>query len=249
MDLRPDVSAHLDRLRDGLLALVQLRGLYLYGSLTTGDFSPARSDIDVIAVPEQAPDGGELDRLARLHLELASAGGAFARLNCLYVPAGMLADGAALHAYWYGDHFTQWQLKVMTMAELAHSGLAVYGPWPPEGLPQVSTAGLQAHIRAFLDDYWRQMIAESAIWLEDTWVDSALVMLPRAAAVLADGALITKSEAIRRLHDFGVPDWLAEEIASRRAGVDVQMAPGHRRIRARLARELVAAGVDRLTKG
>jgi hypothetical protein len=35
----PEVSGHLDRLRDGLLAAVELRGLYLYGSLTTGDFS------------------------------------------------------------------------------------------------------------------------------------------------------------------------------------------------------------------
>ncbi len=42
MELRPDIARHLDRLRDRLLEIVQLRGLYLYGSLTTGDFSPAR---------------------------------------------------------------------------------------------------------------------------------------------------------------------------------------------------------------
>jgi len=37
-----DVSSHLDRFRDGLLAVVGLRGLYLDGSLTTGDVSPAK---------------------------------------------------------------------------------------------------------------------------------------------------------------------------------------------------------------
>jgi Nucleotidyltransferase domain len=76
----PDVSGHLVRFRDGLLAAVELRGLYLYGSLTTGDFSPATSDIDVFAVTSCRPVGAELDRLSALHLDLASGGGAYARL-------------------------------------------------------------------------------------------------------------------------------------------------------------------------
>ena len=80
----PDVSGHLARFTGGLLAAIELRGLYLYGSLTTGDFSPAASDIDLLAVTARRPDGAELDRLAALHLDLARAGGAYARLNCLY---------------------------------------------------------------------------------------------------------------------------------------------------------------------
>jgi hypothetical protein len=248
MDLHPDISAHLDRLRDGLLELVQLHGLYLYGSLTTGDFSPARSDLDVIAVPEQ-PLGGLVPRqLERLHTGLAGAGGPFARLNCLYVPAGRLSDAEALHHYWFGDRFTKWQLKVMTMAELAHSGLALYGPWPPDGLGQVSLAEVQASVRAELDDYWRSMVARPRIWLQDTWVDFGLVTLPRAAAVLRDGELITKSAAIRRLPDFGVPDWLAAQISSRRAGTEVPTQPSERRARADLVRQIMAAGINRLTR-
>ena len=78
----PDVSGHLVRFRDGLLAAIELRGLYLYRSLTTGDFSPATSDIDVFAVTSCRPVGAELDRLSALHLDLdlASGGGAYARL-------------------------------------------------------------------------------------------------------------------------------------------------------------------------
>jgi predicted nucleotidyltransferase len=81
-------------------AVVGLRGLYLYGSLTTGDFSPASSDIDVLAVTERQPDEAALHRLSALHLDLARGGGAYARLNCLYVPDGTLADPARLHTYW-----------------------------------------------------------------------------------------------------------------------------------------------------
>jgi hypothetical protein len=85
MDLPPDVSAHLDR------------------------FSPSGSDIDLVAVTEHAADRGTLERLARLHLELARPGGtaAASRLNCLYVPAEALGDPGHLHDYWYEDRFTQ----------------------------------------------------------------------------------------------------------------------------------------------
>lgn len=43
MDLPAGMAAHLDRLRDGLQAATDLRGLYLYGSLTTGAGAAARA--------------------------------------------------------------------------------------------------------------------------------------------------------------------------------------------------------------
>lgn len=247
MDIPADVSAHLDRFTRGLLKAADLRGLYLYGSLTTGDFSPASSDIDLIAVTGGEPDQATRERLESLHQELASAGGAFARLNCLYVPAGTLADSERLRTYWYGDRFTQWELKVMTMAELAHSGRALHGPWPPPGLPEVSLADLRAHLRGHVDTYWRELIDREDIWLQDKWVDSALITLPRTAAVLDDGELITKSEAVGRLGDFGVPSWLSEEIRRRRAGEDVAVTEGQQLARATLAREIVTGALRRFT--
>ena len=247
MDLPPDVSLHLGKFRDKLLKVAELRGLYLYGSLTTGDFSPVSSDIDLIAVPERQPDRAALDRLKSLHLDLCRAGGAFTRLNCLYVTAGTLADPHRLHPYWYGDRFTEWQLKLMTMAELARSGRAVYGPWPPTGLREVSLAGLQSHVRDDLDAYWRPMVARPDIWLEDRWVDFGLVTLPRAAAVLHVGELITKSEAIGRLADFGVPAWLSDQIRRRRAGEDVSATKPQRPTRASLVQKIMADGIRELT--
>jgi len=247
MDVPPEVSGHLRRFRDGLLAVVELRGLYLYGSLTTGDFSPASSDIDVLAVTDRRPDAAVTDRLRALHLELARRGGAYARLNCLYVPDGTLADPAMLHPYWYGDRFTEWQVKVMTMAELGHSGQAVHGPWPPPGLPDVSTGQIRACVRDELTGYWRRLTYRPRIWLQDKWVDFALVTLGRSAAVLHDGALITKSQAVLMLGDLGVPPSLADEIRRRRAGETVRVTAMRRLIRAARARQIMAAGIRRLT--
>ncbi len=241
------VFAHLERFRDGLLSQVDLRGLYLYGSLTTDDFSPATSDIDVIAVVDPSPGTTAREGLEDLHLSLATAGGACERLNCLYVQAGTLSDPERLHPYWFGDRFTRWQVKVMTMVELTHSGRALHGPWPPAGLPEVSLAELQAHVREHTRDYWPEVLERDAFWLADMAVDHALVALPRVAAVLRDGELITKSQAIGHLADFGVPDWLSDEIRRRRAGEDVHVTEQHRLTRARLSQQIMAAGIGRLT--
>jgi hypothetical protein len=247
MDVPPDVSGHLDSFRDGLALVVELRGLYLYGSLTTGDFSPASSDIDLLAVTECRPDAAQLDRLTALHLDLARRGGAYARLNCLYVPDGTLADPELLHVYWYGDRFTRWQVKVMTMAELGHSGQALHGPWPPPGLPDVSTSEVREHVRAQLTGYWRRLTYRPRIWLQDRWVDFALITLARSAAVLRDDALITKSHAIAMLGDFGVPPSLADEVRRRRAGESVRVTAGQRLVTAVRARHIMAAGIRDLT--
>jgi Nucleotidyltransferase domain len=239
-----EVAAILEHLTAGLTRTGLVDGLYLYGSLTTGDYSPARSDIDLVAVTVPAElSRPDLGRLRALHEEVASAGGPAARLNCLYAPAGTLADAERLHPYWYGDQFTQWQLKKMTMAELRKAGCALHGQWPPAGLGQVPLADLQAAVRAELRDYWRGKARRRQIWLQDVWVDFGLVTLPRAAALLHDGELITKSQAIGRLSDFGVPTELADQIRRRRAGEDVDISGPDRQARATLARQIMTDGV------
>ena len=48
----------------------RIEGLYLVGSIALGDFRPAQSDIDFIAVVSGAPGTDELEALARVHARL-----------------------------------------------------------------------------------------------------------------------------------------------------------------------------------
>ena len=250
---RPEVSADiallLDRLRDALLERGGLVGVYLYGSLVTGDFSPARSDIDVLVLLEREPDEAAVGELRELHTTLAGAADPASRLHCLYASAQDAADPDRLRTYWYGDRMTQWQVKVLTQAELAAAGVAVYGPWPPPGLGPVAVADLRAVVREEMTGYWRRIARRRRLWLQDTWVDFGLITLPRAEAVLAVGDLITKSEAIRRLPGFGVPAALADQIRRRRDGEDVTLGRLQRIRRAYLARRLMQRGIRRLRRG
>jgi len=242
-----EVAAILDHLTAGLTRTGLVDGLYLYGSLTTGDYSPARSDIDLVAVTVGAelrkPD---LGRLRAVHEDVADAGGPAERLNCLYARAGTLRDAERLRPYWYGDHLTEWHLKKMTVAELRHAGRPLHGPWPPAGLGVVPLDELQAAVRAELAGYWRGKAWRRHIWLEDVWVDFGLVTLSRAAALLRDRELITKSQAIGRLGDLGVPADLADEIRRRRAGDDVEISAPARTVRAQLARRIMIDGIRTL---
>jgi len=246
-ELPADIALLLDRLRDALLAHGGLVGVYLYGSLVTGDFSPARSDIDVLVTLEREPDEAALGELRELHAALASSADPAGRLHCLYVCAQDAADPGRLRAYWYGTRMTQWQVKVLTQAELAAAGVALYGPWPPPGLGPVAVADLQAAVRDEITGYWRRIARQRRPWLQDTWVDFGLITLPRAEAVLTTGDLITKSEAIRRLPGFGVPAALADQIRRRRDGQDVPVGSVQRIRRAHLARRLMRRGIRRLS--
>jgi predicted nucleotidyltransferase len=252
VELPPDIALLLGRLRDGLLARGGLVGIYLYGSLVTGDFSAARSDIDVIVMVGREPDNAAISELRRLHealAALAGSGGVADRLHCLYVPAdSAVRDPDRLHAYWFGTRMTRWQLKVMTQAELASIGVAFHGPWPPPGVAPVAIADVQAAVSRELRDYWHPVARHWMCWLQDSWVDLGLTVLPRISAVLSSGDLITKTEAIGRLGDFGVPACLAGEIRGRRDGLVVRLGAVRRVCRALVVRRVMRRGVRRLSR-
>lgn len=243
-----DVVLLLERLRDRLVERPDLVGIYVYGSLVTGDFSPARSDIDVVVMLAREPDEAAVGELGELHGDLAGMGGAAGQLHCLYVAVEHVSDPDRLCTYWFGHRMTQWQMKVMTQAELASVGVALHGPWPPPGIGPIPVADIQAAVLGEMRGYWSRFARKRKQWLEDDTVDHALIALPRAEAVLMSGDLITKGEAISRLADFGIPAPLAQEIRSRRDGQEVTLSPARRLRRAYRARRIMQRGVRRLSQ-
>jgi predicted nucleotidyltransferase len=244
-----DVGEVLERLRGRLAERADLVGVYVYGSLVTGDFSPARSDIDVVAMLDREPDKVAVRELTELHTELAGLNGAAWQLHCLYVAVEHATDAERLCTYWFGDRMTQWQMKVMTQAELASVGVALHGPWPPPGIKPVPVADIQAAVRAAVSGsgYWSRYVRKRKPWLDDDTIDHALVTLPRAEAVLVSGDLISKGEAIGRLASFGVPAALAQEIKDRRAGHEVKLSAVQRLRRGYRVRQIMRHGLRRLS--
>lgn len=227
-------------------------GLYVYGSLAAGGFSPARSDIDLIVMLQREPDKAAVEQLTQLHESLASSCPAAERLHCLYISAEAGPDPVRLRTYWFGEgwhgkRMTQWQLKVLTQAELMSAGLALCGPWPPPGIAPVLAPEIRAAVREEITGYWSRIARKRKIWLADQWVDHGLIVLPRAEQALITGELITKTEAIGRLAGFGVPDDLSREIRDRRDGRPATLTEAERVDRARLTRTIMRRGVRKLS--
>jgi predicted nucleotidyltransferase len=244
----PDVAGLLGRLRDRLAPREDVVGVYVCGSLATGDYSPAASDIDVVVLVRHEPDKAMTRELTELHMALAGTGGPASQLHCLYVAADAASDPERLCTYWFGDRMTRWQMKLLTQAELASAGVALHGPWPPPGIKPVPVARLQAAVREEIAGHWHRESRGRRRWLQDSWVDHGLVVLPRAEAVLTTGDLITKSEAISRLAGFGVPDWLIQQIRQRRDGQPVTPGKTRRLSRALLTRRIMQDSLARLSR-
>jgi predicted nucleotidyltransferase len=90
----PGVASVLGSIREALVTVTgsSLVGLYLFGSLATGDFDATVSDIDLLAVLADTPDEQLVARLRRMHADLARANPAWDdRLEVVYISAQGLA--------------------------------------------------------------------------------------------------------------------------------------------------------------
>ena len=90
----PAVDSLLVSIREAIATVTgsSLVGLYLFGSLTTGDFDAAISDIDLLAVLADAPSERLVARLRRMHADLARANSAWDdRIEVIYISAHGLA--------------------------------------------------------------------------------------------------------------------------------------------------------------
>ncbi len=72
----PEVNAVLALLLEGVRAVLgeELIGLYLFGSLSGGDFDPASSDVDFLVVTAGALPDGMLEGLREMHGRIAASG-------------------------------------------------------------------------------------------------------------------------------------------------------------------------------
>jgi hypothetical protein len=243
LDPVPVVAAFAQAVRPVVGAV----GLYAGGSLASGDYHPAVSDLDLVAVITARLDARKQHELRQLHETIRQGHPPAARLHCIYVPHGEVADVKAAHVMWTHGQLAHRCLSGIARAELLRNGITVYGPPPAELLPPVDDAALRVAVRAELTGYWRKSVRWPWLWLNDWCVDLGLLTLARAEAALDDGQLITKSEALGHLDRFGVPADLSRQIGRRRQGKNTPLSAIQRVRRAYIARRVVSCGLRTLT--
>lgn len=90
-----DINELLSYLSDNLSNILRenLIGFYLFGSLTYGDFNPASSDIDLVAIINKQLNHSKLEQAKHLHEEINQHYRKWRnRLECSYTPVDMLKN-------------------------------------------------------------------------------------------------------------------------------------------------------------
>lgn len=138
-----DINGLLESLLSSMRHIFQERlvGLYLYGSLTTGDFDPESSDIDLLAATSSDVSGTEFDALRAMHLDFARDNPVWDdRIDVQYLsvaalrtfrskrsPIAIISAGEPFHMTEAGR---EW---LMNWYAVRQDGVALFGP-PAEAL-------------------------------------------------------------------------------------------------------------------
>jgi hypothetical protein len=242
MDQRLDAAPVVARFAESVRPIAAVIGFYAGGSLAARDYQPGISDLDLVAIIEAELTAEQQRDLAEAHVQLTGA----EKLHCVYAPQGALDDLGAEHLTWAHGELYRRAFSGIARAELLNGGIVVYGPDPAELIPAMGLAAIKEAAQSELSGYWRTATGKPQLWLQDVYVDLGLITLARVEATVQEGRLITKREAIDRLHRFGVSAELAWEIRQRRNGEQVRVGPAHRAQRAIDARRLMIDGISRL---
>jgi nucleotidyltransferase-like protein len=235
------VVAELAQAVSGLVA-----GLYVGGSLATGDYRPGVSDIDGAALLDAAPRPAVWAELTGIHQRLAREFEHADALHCVYVSVQEVADVTRTHWTWaFGELFRR-PLSRITRAELLADPIVVFGPPPSLWLPPMGGAEFPDAARAELAGYWTRALRKRALWLQDVYVDLGLTVWARADATISEGILITKAEAIARMAERGVPPDVVDGVARRREGQSVVLSDVERNERAVVVRQFLKDEFARL---
>lgn len=183
----------------------QLVGVYLRGSLALGDFIPATSDIDVLAVTERPVADAGFAALAALHARLAASPNPYAnRMEMAYI------DWAALKRFEAGrrhptlgqgeilawtEHRDNWILERWTVREC---GVTLLGPDPRTLIDPVAADELRAAVRARLRDWaeWAHQPDDPDWLLPRAHKAYVVETMCRALSTLASAELWTKPRAV-----------------------------------------------------
>ena len=191
----------------------RLVGIYLYGSLSLGDFDPASSDVDFWVVTKGDLPEEIVERLCEMHATIADSELPYAqRLEGSYIPR------AALRRYDPDNarHPTiglDWPFQVVLHGKAAIEryivrthGVVVYGPAPDTLIDPVTIDEIQLQVRELLDAFWRERLDDRVFFHSREYQAFAVLTMCRALYTLREGIVGSKPQAAIWAQE-ACPEW------------------------------------------
>jgi hypothetical protein len=215
----PDVNVVLHVLLSSMQTVLgnHFIGLYVHGSLASGDFDPQRSDIDfVVVTADELPDE-MLPALEAMHARIAASGLKRAtKLEGSYIPQHALrrhdparAQHPALRvdgSFGVDQHGSDWVIQCHTIRE---QGIVMAGPAPQTLIDPLHPNDLQQAALATLRGWWSQQLHNPVRLHSREYQAYAVLTMCRTLYTLQYGTVVSKPVAARWAQEALGERWTA----------------------------------------
>jgi predicted nucleotidyltransferase len=211
MNISPTPYYDVNEILNLLLATVkeilqdQFVGMYLYGSLSSGDFNPETSDIDFLFVTTDSLSEETISKLEAMHQQIWVMGlKRAAKLEGAYVPKEIIRHHDPTAApcptvnegrYYLDGLGSDWIIQRHIVREY---GVVIAGPDPKTLIDFVSPNDIRGAVIGTLHEWWFPMLADPA-WLRDHesgYRAFAVITMCRVLHALEHGAIVSKPKAV-----------------------------------------------------
>ena len=201
-----DVNQILDLLLKNVQEVLgsQFVGMYLYGSLATGDFNPESSDLDFCVVTQDVLPSEIINQLEAMHKQVwASPSKWTAKLEGSYLPQSLIRrhdpNGPACPTVNEGSFYldprgSDWIIQRHVIRE---QGIILAGPDPKTLIDFVSPEDIRMAVLGLLNEWWFPML-DNPIWIVERGSEYhayTVISMCRALHALEHGVIASKPVA------------------------------------------------------
>lgn len=202
----PEINKILDLLLTSVSQVLgnQLVGMYLYGSLSSGDFDLETSDIDFLVVTTSTLSNKAIADLEAMHHRLWNSGSKWAaKLEGSYIPRREIKrhdprNGACPTVnegrFYLDKRGSDWIIQRHIVRE---QGTILAGPDPKTLIDPVSPQDIRRAVKGVLNEWWFPML-EDPTWLREHGSEYhayAILTMCRALYALETSTIVSKPVA------------------------------------------------------
>src|SRR2546430_4890402 len=209
MTMQTDLTPHADinELLDLLLARIQgilgkkLIGLYVFGSLVTGDFDYGCSDIDLVAAISADLDEKEFESIKKMHADIALThkkwddrieAGYIAVANLkkatLHCKIALISPGEPFHVK---EAENDWIINRYVLRE---KGLTLFGPAPKTLVNPIAKEDMMQALQELMKE-WGEWIKHTEVLHSRKYQAFAILTMCRALYTFKTGEFVSKKQA------------------------------------------------------
>jgi predicted nucleotidyltransferase len=184
----------------------QFFGMYLYGSLSSGDFNPETSDVDFLVVTEEILSEDLIAQLDAMHqrtwaTSLKRAGkleGAYIYKELIrrHDPNGLPCPTINEGKFYLDRPGSDWVIQRHIVREY---GVILEGPHPKTFIDPVTPVDIRSCVMGVLHEWWFPML-EDPSWLRDKEDGDrafGVITMCRVMHALETGTIVSKPKAIQ----------------------------------------------------